>query len=158
MATAVEGRPWADTLGRGLHMIRPVAVIGAGPYGLSTAAHLRARGIPVRVFGSTMVSWHERMPAGMILKSTPIASNIDTPAAELSVPGLATFWPGDRAPTVPHLLREAVEALDAGRPGRIRDALSRLRRECRSIMGGFGVLLTETDDEMERARFDSGDK
>ncbi|WP_274561343.1 FAD-dependent oxidoreductase [Streptomyces spiramyceticus] len=60
-------------------MIRPVAVIGAGPYGLSTAAHLRARGIPVRVFGSPMVSWRERMPAGMLLKSTPAASNIDAP-------------------------------------------------------------------------------
>ncbi|WP_329118778.1 NAD(P)-binding domain-containing protein [Streptomyces sp. NBC_01465] len=60
-------------------MIRPVAVIGAGPYGLSTAAHLRARGIPVRVFGSTMVSWREKMPAGMLLKSTPVASNIDAP-------------------------------------------------------------------------------
>ncbi|WP_434594843.1 NAD(P)-binding domain-containing protein [Streptomyces sp. A5-4] len=60
-------------------MIRPVVVIGAGPYGLSTAAHLRARGIPVRVFGSPMVSWHENMPAGMLLKSTPVASNIDAP-------------------------------------------------------------------------------
>ncbi|MBT2397677.1 FAD-dependent oxidoreductase [Streptomyces sp. ISL-100] len=60
-------------------MIRPVAVIGAGPYGLSTAAHLRARGIPVRVFGSPMVSWREHMRAGMLLKSTPVASNIDAP-------------------------------------------------------------------------------
>ncbi|GAA2291633.1 NAD(P)-binding domain-containing protein [Streptomyces kunmingensis] len=60
-------------------MIHPVAVIGAGPYGLSTAAHLRARGIPVRVFGEPMVSWRSHMPAGMILKSFPSASNIDAP-------------------------------------------------------------------------------
>lgn len=60
-------------------MILPVVVIGAGPYGLSTAAHLRARGIPVRVFGEPMVSWRSHMPAGMLLKSTPIASNIDAP-------------------------------------------------------------------------------
>ncbi|MFD7338816.1 FAD-dependent oxidoreductase [Streptomyces violascens] len=58
---------------------RPVAVIGAGPFGLSAAAHLRARGIPVRVFGSPMVSWREHMPAGMVLKSTPVASSIDAP-------------------------------------------------------------------------------
>ncbi|KUF17897.1 FAD-dependent oxidoreductase [Streptomyces silvensis] len=57
----------------------PIAVIGAGPYGLSTAAHLRARGLPVRVFGEPMVSWREHMPAGMLLKSTPVASNIDAP-------------------------------------------------------------------------------
>ncbi|MCX4908006.1 FAD-dependent oxidoreductase [Streptomyces sp. NBC_00878] len=60
-------------------MMEPVAVIGAGPFGLSTAAHLRARGIPVRVFGEPMVSWREHMPEGMLLKSTPAASNIDAP-------------------------------------------------------------------------------
>ncbi|MGW3667929.1 FAD-dependent oxidoreductase [Streptomyces sp. NPDC005141] len=60
-------------------MIHPVAVIGAGPFGLSTAAHLRARGVPVRVFGEPMVSWRDHMPEGMLLKSTPVASNIDAP-------------------------------------------------------------------------------
>ncbi|MFG2649844.1 FAD-dependent oxidoreductase [Streptomyces sp. NPDC048436] len=60
-------------------MIHPVAVIGAGPFGLSTAAHLRARGIPVRTFGDPMVSWRAHMPAGMLLKSTPAASSIDAP-------------------------------------------------------------------------------
>ncbi|MFF3909308.1 FAD-dependent oxidoreductase [Streptomyces sp. NPDC001848] len=60
-------------------MIQPVAVIGAGPFGLSTAAHLRGRGIPVRVFGEPMVSWRDNMPAGMLLKSTPVASSIDAP-------------------------------------------------------------------------------
>ncbi|MCZ4509450.1 NAD(P)-binding domain-containing protein [Streptomyces sp. ActVer] len=60
-------------------MMEPVAVIGAGPFGLSTAAHLRARGIAVRVFGEPMVSWREHMPEGMLLKSTPAASNIDAP-------------------------------------------------------------------------------
>ncbi|MFI2237320.1 FAD-dependent oxidoreductase [Streptomyces chrestomyceticus] len=62
-------------------MNTPVAVVGAGPYGLSTAAHLRARGVPVRVFGRPMVSWRENMPAGMLLKSTPAASTIDAPQA-----------------------------------------------------------------------------
>jgi FAD-dependent urate hydroxylase len=60
-------------------VIQPVAVIGAGPFGLSTAAHLKGRGIPVRVFGEPMVSWRDHMPAGMILKSTPAASAIDAP-------------------------------------------------------------------------------
>ncbi|MCS0602893.1 NAD(P)-binding domain-containing protein [Streptomyces sp. LP11] len=60
-------------------MIQPVAVIGAGPFGLSTAAHLRARGIPVRVFGDPMVSWRDHMPEGMLLKSTPAASSLDCP-------------------------------------------------------------------------------
>ncbi|MFJ4850963.1 MULTISPECIES: NAD(P)-binding domain-containing protein [unclassified Streptomyces] len=59
-------------------MTTPVAVIGAGPYGLSIASHLRERGVPVRTFGDPMVSWRENMPAGMVLKSTPPASNIST--------------------------------------------------------------------------------
>jgi len=60
-------------------VIHPVAVLGAGPFGLSTAAHLRALGIPVRVFGEPMVSWRDHMPEGMLLKSTPAASSIDAP-------------------------------------------------------------------------------
>ena len=45
-----------------------VAVIGAGPYGLSLAAHLRARGADIRVFGFPMQSWRDSMPVGMKLK------------------------------------------------------------------------------------------
>ena len=58
----------------------PVTVIGAGPYGLAAAAHLRARGVPLRAFGEPMDSWRTRMPAGMFLKSTPSASSISDPA------------------------------------------------------------------------------
>lgn len=74
--SGASGRPGAPAPYPG-----PVAVIGAGPYGLSTAAHLRARSLPVRVFGSPMASWREHMPAGMLLKSTPAASTIDAPQA-----------------------------------------------------------------------------
>ncbi len=57
-----------------------VAVIGAGPYGLSVAAHLRGGGVPTRIFGELMSSWREHMPAGMLLKSMPCASNLSAPA------------------------------------------------------------------------------
>ena len=53
-----------------------IVVVGAGPYGLSIAAHLRARGSRVRVFGEPMGSWRHNMPAGMFLKSTPSASSL----------------------------------------------------------------------------------
>jgi cation diffusion facilitator CzcD-associated flavoprotein CzcO len=59
--------------------VNPVVVIGAGPYGLSAAAHLRARGLPVRVLGETLGTWRAHMPGGMILKSTPAASTISAP-------------------------------------------------------------------------------
>lgn len=56
-----------------------VAIIGAGPYGLSAAAHLRAKGIGVRVFGKPMAFWAEKMPPGMLLRSPRVASNIADP-------------------------------------------------------------------------------
>lgn len=56
-----------------------VAIVGAGPYGLSIAAHLRSRGIPFRIFGAAMHTWCEQMPAGMHLKSEGFASNLSDP-------------------------------------------------------------------------------
>src|SRR6185437_15650101 len=56
-----------------------VVVLGAGPYGLAVAAHLRSRGVTARVFGDPMSSWRDQMPIGMFLKSTPSASNISSP-------------------------------------------------------------------------------
>ena len=42
-----------------------VTIIGAGPYGLSAAAHLRqVKGLDVRVFGEPMSFWECNMPAG----------------------------------------------------------------------------------------------
>jgi thioredoxin reductase len=56
-----------------------VAIIGAGPYGLSLAAHLRARGIEFRIFGTPLHSWRTQMPKGMFLKSEGFASNLYDP-------------------------------------------------------------------------------
>ena len=56
-----------------------VAIIGAGPYGLSLAAHLRARGIDFRIFGTPLHSWRTQMPKGMFLKSEGFASNLYDP-------------------------------------------------------------------------------
>lgn len=55
-----------------------VLVLGAGPYGLSAYAHLRRLGVRARIFGDPMSTWRAHMPAGMYLKSTADASNIDT--------------------------------------------------------------------------------
>ncbi|MBX6748598.1 MAG: NAD(P)-binding domain-containing protein [Micromonosporaceae bacterium] len=56
-----------------------VAIVGAGPYGLSVAAHLRALGLSLRTFGQPMSLWRG-MPNGMFLKSQPFASNLSDPA------------------------------------------------------------------------------
>jgi cation diffusion facilitator CzcD-associated flavoprotein CzcO len=62
-----------------------IAIIGAGPYGLSIGAHFRQRGIPFRIFGRPMDSWLNHMPAGMHLKSDGFASNIHHPLGEFTL-------------------------------------------------------------------------
>lgn len=56
-----------------------VAIVGAGPYGLSLAAHLRARGADYRQFGIPMRLWQASMPKGMFLKSQGFASSFSDP-------------------------------------------------------------------------------
>lgn len=62
-----------------------IAIVGAGPYGLSVAAHLRGKGIPFRIFGRPMDSWRSHMPKGMSLKSDGFASNISDPNGTLTL-------------------------------------------------------------------------
>ncbi|GAA3280383.1 hypothetical protein GCM10010493_70320 [Streptomyces lavendulae subsp. grasserius] len=56
-----------------------LVVIGAGPYGLSIAAHAAGAGLDVRVLGRPMASWRDHMPQGMYLKSEPWSSNLSSP-------------------------------------------------------------------------------
>jgi thioredoxin reductase len=56
-----------------------VAVVGAGPYGLSIAAHLRARHVDHRIFGTPLETWRAAMPHGMLLKSDGFASDLSAP-------------------------------------------------------------------------------
>jgi FAD-dependent urate hydroxylase len=60
-------------------------VVGAGPYGLSAAAYLRAAGIETRVFGEPMAFWKDQMPTGMCLRSNWGASHIADPKQELTL-------------------------------------------------------------------------
>jgi len=62
-----------------------VAVIGAGPYGLAAAAHLRGRGIETHVFGQPMLFWEQQMPKGMLLRSAWYACDISDPASSLTL-------------------------------------------------------------------------
>jgi len=62
-----------------------VAIVGAGPYGLSLAAHLRRRGVAFRIFGTPMHTWRWRMPASMCLKSEGFASSLSDPEGEFTL-------------------------------------------------------------------------
>ncbi|HEX5143709.1 MAG TPA: NAD(P)-binding domain-containing protein [Mycobacterium sp.] len=79
----------------------PVAIVGAGPYGMSVAAHLSARNIEHRIVGRPMQFWSQIAAAGgeRYLKSFCFGTDISSPNpgfsfADYNRPrGLETFEP-----------------------------------------------------------------
>jgi thioredoxin reductase len=65
--------------------VTDIAIVGAGPYGLSIAAHLNARNIPFRIFGRPMSVWATSMPSGMRLKSEGFASSLSDPESQYTL-------------------------------------------------------------------------
>jgi NADPH-dependent 2,4-dienoyl-CoA reductase/sulfur reductase-like enzyme len=61
-----------------------VAIIGAGPYALSTAAFLKRAGVEAMLFGELMGFWR-KMPQGMFQRSFRKASNIADPEGVLTL-------------------------------------------------------------------------
>jgi cation diffusion facilitator CzcD-associated flavoprotein CzcO len=62
-----------------------VAIVGAGPYGLSIAAHLSKTKVNYRIFGTAMETWLDHMPAGMKLKSDGFASSLYDPESAFTL-------------------------------------------------------------------------
>jgi hypothetical protein len=125
-----------------------VAVIGAGPYGLAVAAHLRSAQVNARVFGQPMSFWREHMPAGMRLRSPWIATHIADPEGRFSLDAFArqvALEPQDQLPIERFLqygdwfARQAAPDLDARKVLRVEDAAP-----------GFHLVLE--DDEVVHAR------
>jgi thioredoxin reductase len=65
--------------------IADVVIVGAGPYGLSVAAHLAVSGVRFRIFGHPMSVWQKHMPRGMRLKSEGFASSLSDPNAQFTL-------------------------------------------------------------------------
>jgi len=76
------------------------AVIGAGPYGLSVAAHLRAAGVDTRVLGLPMEFWRG-MPRQMFLKSPWSASSLSDPRRIFSLDRYVSSRSEERVQPVP---------------------------------------------------------
>ena len=112
-----------------------VAVIGAGPYGLSIAAHLSVRNVAFRIFGTPMSSWRNHMAAGTLLKSFGFASSLYDPGSTFT---LAHFLPGAR----PALLRRHRSRL-ARDFHRLRNRVSKaLRPQSRTDRHHLAASLT----------------
>jgi FAD-dependent urate hydroxylase len=109
-------------------------VVGAGPYGLSVAAHLRHAGVAARVFGEPMAFWRNNMPRGMLMRSPWRATHFSEPGGALSLDAYASTHgvdPKERLPietfiaygewfqqhAVADIDRRAVRRIDAARDG-----------------------------------------
>src|SRR5579872_4372224 len=63
-----------------------IAIIGAGPYGLSVASHTQSiSGLRIKIFGKPMSFWERQMPEGMLLRSGWEASHLADPQRGLSL-------------------------------------------------------------------------
>jgi pyridine nucleotide-disulfide oxidoreductase len=120
------------------------AIVGAGPYGLSIAAHFRRFGIPFRIFGRPMNSWVAHMPEGMLLKSDGFASSIYDPAGNFSLKQFCR--------------ERGIEYADLGLPVRLEtfseyglafkerlvpELENKLVVELHRVAGGFRILLED---------------
>ncbi|WP_166831290.1 NAD(P)-binding domain-containing protein [Thalassoroseus pseudoceratinae] len=92
------------------HEIVPVAVLGAGPYGLAIANELQRRGIPFRVFGQPFHLWQERTLSDVFLRSDLQASEIYTHDGRFSLQGFLADRPSDLATIASHQGRIPVSA------------------------------------------------
>lgn len=124
---------WTDTL-----------IIGAGPYGLSLAAYLRARGADFRIVGSVMALWRTAMPAGMCLKSEGFASTLFEPKGEFTLKA--------------YCAEQGVPYADTGRPVQVETFIAygqafqqrlvpgledRTVKHVRKVSDGFEVTCTD---------------
>lgn len=127
------------------------AIIGAGPYGLSLAAHLNQRGVRYRVFGQLMHSWSERMPRGMSLKSDPFASNLYDPEARFTLEAYQKEQGRDYTPTGWRVPLETF--VDYGRwfqERTVADLDPRMVTAVEPARGGFRLVVADQDEVFAR--------
>jgi len=125
-----------------------VAIVGAGPYGLASAAHLRHAGVDVAIFGEVMEFWHKQMPKGMVLRSRKRSSNISDPQRALTLDDFGKA-PGDK---MTHATLD--QFLEYGHWFQSRvapDVDSRRVRRVESANGGFKLTLDDGESrEVDR--------
>lgn len=56
-----------------------LVIIGAGPYGISLAAHASAHGLTYKLLGYPMHFWQNQMPQEMFIRTNPISIGLSDP-------------------------------------------------------------------------------
>lgn len=63
-----------------------LAIIGAGPYGLSIASHALDWHVPHQLFGDPMAFWRANMPDSMLVRSLGRSTSLSHPAGQYTLP------------------------------------------------------------------------
>lgn len=125
-----------------------VAIIGAGPYGLSSAAHLKALGMDVRVFGEPMEFWANGTPSGMLLRSPREASTISDPSSAFT---LEEYEKATGTAPVKRLPRDTFVSYGKWFQTKLGELVDR-RNVSRLCRDGAGFKLFLPDGEVIRAK------
>jgi FAD-dependent urate hydroxylase len=137
------GRPNDHSMSPGQAKSCVVAVVGAGPYGLSVAAHLKHAGITAHVFGEPMEFWRRNMPKGMILRSPWRATHLSDPGRELSLEAYASSRGVDKGKRLP--LEKFVAYGDWFQSHAVPDVDRRAVRLIDTAESGFRLKLADGD-------------
>lgn len=117
-----------------------VAVIGAGPHGLSATIHLRRAGVAAHAFGEPMSFWRS-MPKGMRLRSNMSATNIVEPVGPFS---LASYMDETGEPFGhPVSLQRFVDYGSWVQRNGVPDLDSRRVTEVARSNGGFALTMSD---------------
>ncbi|HET9790180.1 MAG TPA: NAD(P)-binding domain-containing protein [Candidatus Angelobacter sp.] len=121
----------------------PVAntvIVGAGPYGLSIAAHLKAAGIPFQLYGTPMESWRKFMPVGMVLKSERFASNLWDPDRRFTLERYSAERKMPYQPAgVPLSLRDFLDYAEWFRQRGVGESIDKKISNIRRTRSGFAL-------------------
>jgi len=117
------------------------AVIGAGPYGLSVAAHFNAAKVSTRVLGRPMSFWREQMPKGMRLRSPWVATHIADPDKVYSLDVFASRHAIARQEQLP--LESFVQYGDWFQHHAVPDLDQRQVRRIEPVANGFRLMLDD---------------
>ena len=119
-------------------------IVGAGPYGVSIAAHLHAAELPFELLGTPFESWRSFMPEGMLLKSERFASNLWDPQRRYT---LQRYCEAHRlayqAVGSPLSLRQFLEYGEWFRQQTAVEPRDVKVNQVRRVPGGFGVRLAD---------------
>jgi hypothetical protein len=125
-----------------------VGVIGAGPYGLTAAARLRAAGQSVAVFGEVMSFW-KAMPKGMLLRSEWDGSNFDDFNGPRSLNAYARVTPNAFSKHI--TMEEFTRYGEWFQRAAVPDVDPRRVTRVEKMPGGFRMTLADGDElEVER--------